>query len=305
VKTTVVYAANEAYVIPLAASLIGLVDSFGIRGDLVIIDTGITKKSRARLASCLPGTWAVSFPRLPSAWTDPLPSPGRFSRAAYGRFFVHELAHGADRVIYLDADTLPVQPIHELAQMNLNGAVAAAVRDDYISTLGSPEGPAERDPGLNPSLPYFNSGVLVIDLAGWRRARIVERATRWLARFRRGTELVDQDALNVALRGNWHELPAVWNVGWGWYEPERCTGVFETIPEDARILHYTTEDKPWVQPGTVPYWARKPFFNALDRTPWAGWRPAGWEGEDGGEAAPLESNSSVPREREAALRKGR
>lgn len=107
-KTTFVYAANEAYVIPLAASLTGLVDSFGISGNVAIIDTGITTHSRARLASCLPPGWAVTFPRLPSAWTDRLPDPGRFSRAAYGRFFVHRVDPSADRVIYLDADTLPV-----------------------------------------------------------------------------------------------------------------------------------------------------------------------------------------------------
>lgn len=298
-KTTVVYAANEAYAIPLAASLTGLAESLGSRGDVVVIDTGITGRSRARLAACLPRTWSVAFRRLPYAWTDALPDPGRFSRAAYGRFFVHQLAAGADRVIYLDADTLPVRSIQDLLEMDLGGATAAAVRDDYIATFGSPFGPAERDPGLDPARPYFNSGVLVIDPAAWRRQRVAERATRWLQRFGPGTELVDQDALNVVLQGDWRELPPVWNVGWGWYEPGRCEGPFETMPQIARILHYTTEDKPWSVPCTVPRWACDPFFAALDRTPWSGWRPHGRGGRAADASAPGDANASARPGREA------
>jgi lipopolysaccharide biosynthesis glycosyltransferase len=269
-KPLVVYAATEAYALPLAASLTSLAaTSFRGGAALTIVDAGLSSTARTRLRRCVPADWDLSFVAMQPEWIHGLPDPGRFSRAAYARFFIGEIASAASRALYLDADTLPLQPVDELMELDLGGAVIAAVRDEYIPTFSShPAMARHRVRRSDLSRPYFNSGVLVIDIEKWNRLRVSRRASAYLREVAGTVEYVDQDALNVALRGRWAELGAEWNVGRYWYRPERRQGLFSDIVERARILHYTTEYKPWLMPDTVPDWARLPFFRSLERTAW-------------------------------------
>jgi lipopolysaccharide biosynthesis glycosyltransferase len=301
VKPAIVYAATESYVLGLAASMSSLArTSFAQGAAVIVIDAGLRAQSRVGLRQCVPSAWEVSFVRLPARWTSHLPDPGRFSPAAYGRFFVGHVAGDSHRVIYLDADTLMLKPVDPLMELELNGAAVAAVRDEYIPTFGA----HPRLPGwcgiLEPDVPYFNSGVLLIDVPKWRSLRVFERASDYLRQAGGAVEYVDQDALNVAFCGSWTELSPEWNVGRFWYRPERRSGCFEDISDRARILHYTTEYKPWLMPNSVPHWARAPFFEALDQTWWGGWRPLGsredgsWSGSSGRRTASVSTPAGSP-----------
>lgn len=275
-----VYAANESYSMPLGTSIKSLVDT-SLQpggGTILVIDCGLSDLSRDRLRACVTDEWELRFRELPDGWCANLPDPGRFTRAAYGRLFIDLVAPDSSRAIYLDADTVIIRPIDELLHLDLKGVIAAGVQDEYIPSIGSPEGIADWSRfGLDPREPYFNSGVLVIDLREWRRCGVAAKALGYLKSARPGIELIDQEALNYALYGRWRLLPVHWNVGRYWYRGERRQGCFRDLVSRARILHYTTEYKPWSLPHKVPGWSRQPFFHFLDRTPWAGWRPAGYE----------------------------
>jgi lipopolysaccharide biosynthesis glycosyltransferase len=88
---------------------------------------------------------------------------------------------------------------------------------------------------------------------------------------------VDQYALNVVLSGRWGQLDLRWNQGarifsypsWSLSPFDRKT--FEQLRDDPYIIHFTTADKPWLVSCLHP--SRKLFFEYLDRTAWAGWRP--------------------------------
>ena len=51
--------------------------------------------------------------------------------------------------------------------------------------------------------PYFNAGVMLIDLDAWRREDLVGRMLACLRRHRRDVLWWDQYALNVELAGHW------------------------------------------------------------------------------------------------------
>lgn len=279
-KTVFIYAADDSYSMPLGTSIRSLVDT-SVRSDgasILVFDCGLTETSRRRIRACTTAGWEIHYFRLPQEWCEDLPAPGRFTRAAYARLFTDRVAEEADLAIYLDADTLVIRSIDKLLGVELGGMIAAGVQDEYIPTIGSAEGIKDWTRfALDPQAPYFNSGVLVIDVGEWRRAEVGERALWYLKRARSGLEYADQEALNFALHRKWNRLPTHWNVGRYWYRAERREGCFRDIVKRARILHYTTEYKPWTLPGKVPCWSRQPFFSYLDRTPWAGWRPKGYK----------------------------
>src|SRR5581483_2267765 len=71
---------------------------------------------------------------------DRLPLGSHFSRAAYGRLAIPEVArHFAPRTLYLDADTLAIGDLEPLARARLECTVAA-VQSRVIPTCGSPGG---------------------------------------------------------------------------------------------------------------------------------------------------------------------
>jgi lipopolysaccharide biosynthesis glycosyltransferase len=187
----------------------------------------------------------------------------------YARLLIAELLPRSwDRVIYLDSDTIARHPLSDLWTVDLAGAILGAVRDDYVPTISSPYGlPTWQQHGLDPDLPYFNSGVLLIDLAAWRRHRIGEQALRYLAD---ATEirLFDQDALNAVIAGRWRQLDIVWNVTGYWRKPHRRTGRHQAILDDARIRHFAGHGKPW-DPDPLPGVPDTHlFFASLARTDW-------------------------------------
>jgi lipopolysaccharide biosynthesis glycosyltransferase len=187
----------------------------------------------------------------------------------YARLLIGELLPLSwDRVIYLDSDTIARHPLADLWTVDLAGAILGAVRDDYVPTISSPYGvPTRQRQRLDPGLPYFNSGVLLIDLTAWRHNRIGEQATRYLAEADE-INLFDQDALNAVLCGRWRPLDTVWNVTSYWRKEHRRTGRYQTILDDARIRHFAGSGKPWDLDPLPEVPDTNLFLASLARTYW-------------------------------------
>ena len=161
------------------------------------------------------------------------------------------------RCVYVDCDIVFEPDIRELWETDLAGRTVGAILN------GSAEDSKNNQRRLGLREPrYFNSGVLLIDLARWRAQRVFERALA--AALEVGPRLIlhDQDALNLALQSDWTPLPWRWNV---WViDPE--------LREDTdAVFHYMGAPKPWDVDYDRPFGDR--FFKYLDRTPFRGWRP--------------------------------
>lgn len=209
--------------------------------------------------------------RLAGAFTD------RYvTGEAYLRFLAPEiLPESVGRVVYLDCDVVVLGDVAELAAVPLDGKAVAAVPEWAWS---GPE--VERRMtglGIAPGHRYVNSGVLVMDLARWRRDGITERLLARVAEL--GSRLVyfDQDALNAALQGDIALLDMRWNL-----QP-LMLGRFARASDAAGhrraraarrnpgVIHYTTASKPWTH--RVAVRDRRLYFRFLARTPWRGARP--------------------------------
>ena len=64
---------------------------------------------------------------------------------------------------------------------------------------------------------------------------VTDKAVRVIGERRVPTRSVDQDILNAVLEGQWVPLPSIWNTA----------GIGVDAPEDARIVHFIGDHKPW------------------------------------------------------------
>ena len=113
------------------------------------------------------------------------------------------------RAIYLDADMLVTEDLGPLWDIQLNSAVGA-VLDAHIVWAASPSmWRPWREEGLPPLTPYLNTGMMLIDLARWRDQKLTEYTLDFLTKYE--LPCVDQDALNLALRGDFDQIHPRYN----------------------------------------------------------------------------------------------
>ena len=190
-----------------------------------------------------------------------LPVSAHISRSTYTRILLNRFI-GAEhrRVLYLDADTIVCADLTPLWTTSLDGAVLAAARDHFRLDL-----PAI---GFDPDEPYFNAGMLLIDMQRWRALDCERRLLDFLGREIERLPWMDQDALNLVLRGQIRFVGLEWN-----FQP-RCADVpatflnlddrdYEALRSSPALIHYTTSYKPWNAGFRVHYSDR--FFAAARR----------------------------------------
>lgn len=171
------------------------------------------------------------------AFVADLPTSAQWPTVVYARLMLGDLLSlDVERVLYLDCDMMVRWPIEKLFEADLTGLPIGAVRDSM-----SPYVIVRRDMRQNadifdPADPYFNSGMLLIDLQQWRRMDIASEIRSLGERGILPRLYFDQDMLNLIFRGRWHALPWRWNV---------IDTHFAHEALDPAILHFTGDIKPW------------------------------------------------------------
>jgi lipopolysaccharide biosynthesis glycosyltransferase len=180
------------------------------------------------------------------------------SIAVYFRLLAPRLLPSTlDKVLYLDCDIIVRRSLQGLWDTDISGYALAGVSnydDGARKALGLPDGTK-----------YFNSGVLLINLAYWRERRVAEAATLFARENSEKMQFWDQDALNGTLVNRWIEVPPTWN----WQFPG-------TLPENGNefepaVVHFTTKDKPW-------HWLnahilKSEYYRYRGKTPWRQYVP--------------------------------
>lgn len=239
----IVFAADAAFAAPLATALRSLAES-NIQAwplDIHVINEGMNEATKQRIVNSLPEdcaaiTWhSIETFRFASQFsTRPGISRMTFARLLLPRF----LPTTCTRALYLDADIIVLDTLEQLWNLDLDGAIIAAVPDYCLDSVA-----ARNNPGLKTSLPidrYFNAGMIFLDLEKWRSEKISERALEYLDRVPTA-EYADQDALNFVCAGRWKELQPAWNFQ---FDPFHSIAV--TVREhNLKVVHFVTNVKPW------------------------------------------------------------
>ena len=179
-----------------------------------------------------------------------------YSDAIYYRLFIPSMFPNLKRAVYLDSDVVLLTDVAKLFFTSLSGKILGAVTDESVINVPVFSRYVREYVGTRSAGRYFNSGVLLMDLEGFRRERIEERFTELLLSYNFKTVAPDQDYLNFLCRGKVKFLPSGWN---------KHAIVGRDIPEDGLFLvHFNMFNKPWKYSG-VPY--ENHFWHFADMTP--------------------------------------
>lgn len=153
--------------------------------------------------------------------------------ATYARFLVGRvLPSRIERILYLDTDILAVRDVSKLYDVHLGQTIAAMGRDGYSENL-SGDCPFAT-PEETACFPYFNAGVILLNLARWRREGLEETALDLISKHGTCLQFHDQTVLNYLLRGRITVLDNWWN----------CRDTH--VEKDNAIYHYASGIKPWM-----------------------------------------------------------
>jgi lipopolysaccharide biosynthesis glycosyltransferase len=205
----------------------------------------------------------------------------RLSSATLMKLLVPEqVARRYRKLLYLDADLVIEDDIAALFQLDMGEFAIAAVPTGRLWLRAKSE---KRDRwlahfqalGMTPPYRYFNSGVLLIDLANWGRHQLTRRTLDFLRRNGSICHLPDEDSLNAVLDGSLLELSPIWNAP----PPSRRTltrGGIRPV-----IVHYAGPLKPWMRfrkgKGLLQdIEAYRLYQEFLRDTPWSGWLRKQW-----------------------------
>ena len=198
-----------------------------------------------------------------------LPVQPQFTAAMWYRILLPELLPEVDRVLYLDADVIALDDLVPLWETELGDRYLAAVTNVFQHNhVHRPE-----ELGLPASQPYFNSGVLLLNLEAMRADDCGAKLRDFAIANAERIEWPDQDTLNLVLGHSRVALHPRWNCMNSIYNFAAAKEVFghEAVAEArARpgIRHFEGpgHNKPWHYLCDVP--DRERYFEHRAMTPW-------------------------------------
>jgi lipopolysaccharide biosynthesis glycosyltransferase len=265
-RIDIVVACDAGFAQHLAVMLLSLADT-NSQHDLSVFvlwsgPTDEEDKLRRVLAST---PFEFSFINVSDGALSNLAVRVNFTVMTYARLLIADLLpRELDRILYLDGDILVRGDIGGLWTTDLRGKTVGAVVDN-------PPYPFNRTLGLPADDPYFNAGVLVIDLRRWRDLNIGERCLVFAREHPDRLRYCDQCALNFILHNDWTALDRVWNfqsmdvahfvngnVRFDAVDPQQLAA--------ARLIHFSGRSKPWHYLNDHPL--KGEYMRYRSRTPW-------------------------------------
>lgn len=190
------------------------------------------------------------------------------------------LPNNIEKILYLDGDTIVIDKLDQLYD--------ADIKECYMGACIEPTVDKQRKNalGLN-GYPYYNSGVLLIDLKKCRNDNIFSNIIEYYTKNKDKIFAPDQDAINGYLKGKIYTLDPKYNfVNSFKLYPYRvlnriagdlCFVDFEVYKESLDnpvIIHYLGEERPWREGNTNKF--RSEYIKYANKTPWGYQVENGW-----------------------------
>lgn len=191
--------------------------------------------------------WQLHNEHVTTAFTDQTPLIERYPQEMYFRLLCGQiLPADVQRVIYLDPDILVINALRPLWELDLQGKMLAAAAHRGVTKLVDNVNQLR----LGTTTSYFNSGVLVIDVAQARTKIKLSDITAAIEKYSATLILPDQDILNFLYGNDILEIPEeIWNYDTRKYLVYQTRTLTEHdihwVMAQTVILHYCGTPKPW------------------------------------------------------------
>lgn len=180
--------------------------------DMYVVDGGISeanKRDLERTIKLFSNQVVLTFIKPDLSTFSNLPAFFG-SMMTYVRLLIPSLIH-EKKVIYVDTDILFSKDIVQLWALPLNGKTAAAIIDPSMPQMHMDCSICD-ELGIESTAPYFNAGLLVLDLESEHKKQVMQRALSYLSHHPEECKLYDQSALNAMLYNDVEFIDASWNT---------------------------------------------------------------------------------------------
>jgi len=199
---------NDVYAQHLGVTLYSLLEncSCSERIKVHVVDGGISNKNKQKLNAVVEKFKAsITYLKPDLNLLKGVEISKRFGKETYYRFSLIETAK-TDKLLSIDSDMVVKGDIKELFDLKFKDNIIFAVKDLDLPLTNRIK------LGLKENTPYFNSGLLLIDIKKWKKNKVTKKAINWIRKNPDKTEFADQDGLNMALLNRWREIDLSWNV---------------------------------------------------------------------------------------------
>lgn len=192
----------------------------------------------------------------------------RFRESIYYRFLLPDLFPDEEKMLYMDCDILVNDSLQELWRTDIEGYTCAVVEDQEADDIT-----LQNRIGVY-GTPYFNSGVLLVNMDYWRKHNVACRLVEFIRQHPEKCLFPDQDALNVVLHGTVKYLPYGYNFQDLWYTRDYQwirlhASKFKEVErwkEHPVVVHFAGGGKPWKKDCNHPFTAY--YLECLAKTKW-------------------------------------
>ncbi|MDD2957066.1 MAG: glycosyltransferase family 8 protein [Lachnospiraceae bacterium] len=275
----IVYIATDSYTSMLGISMLSLINNSKDLAtlDIYILSPDLTDKSKKLISGLVKEeNHSVHYIDI-SDFNEKISfsfSTSGFHPIVLARLFLGSyLPAHVKTILYLDCDVIVHGSLLPLEAVSVLNCAFAAVPE-----LCMPEAQKKRL-GLSKNDPYFNAGVLLINLQYWRSHQMHKKFLDYYSTMRGKLLYNDQDILNHCCRGNILELSHRYNLSPGLpyfpryfikkYQPAYyCSSSAEyyDILKQPSIIHFLGEERPWMH-GNFNYY-RKIYNYYKSISPW-------------------------------------
>ncbi len=280
----VVYSTSDLYSELAATSIASLLENNKDIDEITIyiIDIGISYKHKQDLnelvssyGHCLEFLVDLNVENITHTKID----VGRWHISTFSRLFLlHVLPEEMNKVIYIDCDMIIRHSLKALWEMDMQETWCMSA-DDCRGKM------YRRDIGISEDLIYTNNGLMVIDLAAWRKNDVESKFIDFINKYHGDITYMDQGVLNGVLQPikkvkllpiSYNAQTVCYDLGydgiqvcrspvWAYSKEEFNEGISDPI-----VVHFTTcfmsGTRPWFKVDHHPY--REEFLRYRSLTPW-------------------------------------
>lgn len=269
----VAFASDDNYAQHLAVSIASLLKnaSAGYPISISILSEGLAETHREKLLSLatLRAQTDISFITLSLDDFKNFPlHTGLHSIATYFRLKLPSLLPTVDKILYLDSDIAVCGDIREFWQQPIDNLLLRAIEEPRV--LNAKRLAAL---GMKDDSPYFNGGILYMNLALMRETGFEAQVAAYIARYQSVILYQDQDVLNALCEGRWSPLPLCYNSFYFvleriYHHDFLCYGADDIARARKApfIIHFNQHPKPWSEGCIDP--RRSVYFRYLAETPY-------------------------------------
>lgn len=245
---------NGGYTGPLLDCLDSIVLHGGEKHyDVYLLSSDLAEETQQQLCRQVPAAVALHFISVPRELFEDFPETDRYPQEIYYRLAAPLLLPPElDRILYLDADIVVINPLGPLYRSDFEGSLFMACTHtrEFLTRANS------HRLGLEEPVPYINTGVILMELNGLRQTIDLSAVRQYALEHFDALLLPDQDIL-TALYGSRVKLLdsqrynlsdrilAFYNAN-----PLHPRHSLEWVRQNTIIIHYCGRNKPW-KPGYV------------------------------------------------------